>query len=112
MVANMAAGLLAEPRPGRGAGVPDKTQRVGPLSAVEAHPKHSCEQSQRETLTQALKQTERGARPALQGAHITSPLCLNDGLTRGYTTEPENRYICGLWRLTKVSQPLELVHIL
>lgn len=65
MVANMASGLLAEPRPSRGAGVSDKTQRVRPFSAVEAHPKHCCEQSQRKTLTQALKQTEDGVRPGL-----------------------------------------------
>lgn len=56
MVANMASGLLAEPGPSRGAGVADKTQRVRSVAAVEAHPKHCCEQSQRKTLTEALKQ--------------------------------------------------------
>lgn len=53
MAANMASGLLAEPGPGRGAGVPDKTQRVGSFAAVEAHPKHGHAQSQRKTLRQA-----------------------------------------------------------
>lgn len=65
MVANMASGLLAEPRPSRGAGVSDKTQRVRPFSAVEAHPKHCCEQSQRKTVTQDSKQTEDGVHPGL-----------------------------------------------
>lgn len=55
MVANMASGLLAEPGPGGGAGVADKTQRVRSVAAVEAHPKHGGEQSQRKTLTQASK---------------------------------------------------------
>ena len=64
---------------------------------MEAHPKHRCEQSQRKTLTQALKQTERGARPGLQRCPtLCIPLCFKRGneaeITNIFAPEPRLLY--------------------
>lgn len=58
MAADVAAGLLAEPGPGGGAGVADKTQRVGSVAVVAPHPEHGRQQSQRKTLTHARTHTQ------------------------------------------------------
>lgn len=76
MAANMASGLLAESGPGRGAGVPDKTQRVGSFAAVEAHPKHGGAPSQRKTLSQVATRAMSGITGATRSAF---PLVLNEG---------------------------------